>query len=114
MDSSTMDDVSPVGIKLKEGYWRPEFDSEIITYCLNLPLNCNGGWKPGNPSCYTGHMGALCESCDIYGVRDEFYSTSAKYKCGPCADTYALNAIVITALSFVTLFSMILSVKGNY
>lgn len=32
-----MDDVSPVGIKLKEGYWRLEFDSEIITYCLNLP-----------------------------------------------------------------------------
>ncbi|CAD8128288.1 unnamed protein product [Paramecium sonneborni] len=114
IDSSTMDDVSPVGIKLKEGYWRPEFDSEIITYCLNLPENCNGGWKPGNPSCYTGHMGALCESCDIYGVRDEFYSTSAKYKCGPCANTLAVNAIVITALSFVTLFSMILSVKGNY
>ncbi|CAD8063527.1 unnamed protein product [Paramecium sonneborni] len=114
IDSTTMDDVSPAGIKLKQGYWRPQFDSEIVTYCLNLPENCNGGWKPGNPSCYTGHMGALCESCDIYGVRDEFYSTSAKYKCGPCADTLAVNAIVITALSFVTLFSMILSVKGNY
>jgi hypothetical protein len=71
MDSGTMDDVSPTGIKLKAGYWRPTFNSELITYCLNLPLNCNGGWTPGNPSCYTGHMGGLCESCDIYGVRDD-------------------------------------------
>lgn len=37
MDTATMDDVSPTGIKLKANYWRPTFNSEIITYCLNLP-----------------------------------------------------------------------------
>lgn len=60
-------------------------------------------------------MGALCESCDIYGTRSEDnYSTSSKYKCGACADTVAVNSIVITALSLFTLISMGLSVKGNY
>lgn len=37
MDTATMDDVSPTSIKLKANYWRPTFNSEIITYCLNLP-----------------------------------------------------------------------------
>ena len=82
MDSATMDDVNPTNIKLKAGFWRHEFNSSVIAECINLPADCNGGWTPGNPSCYTGHMGALCESCDIYGIRDEPYATSAKYKCG--------------------------------
>jgi hypothetical protein len=82
MDSATMDDVNPTNIKLKAGFWRHEFNSSVIAECINLPANCNGGWTPGNPSCYTGHMGALCESCDIYGTRDEPYAPSAKYKCG--------------------------------
>lgn len=110
-----MDLTTPVAIKLKPTYWRAEYDLQEIEYCTNLPSNCNGGWKPGNPSCYTGHMGGLCESCDIYATRsDESYSISAKYKCGACADTIAVNSIVISALSIVTLVSMALSVKGNY
>lgn len=72
--------VKPTAIQLKAGYYRPYFDSSIISYCNNLVANCNGGWDPGNPSCYTGHVGALCESCDIYNKRGGgAYSLSAAY-----------------------------------
>ena len=31
--------------------------------------NCNGGWDVAEDSCTLGNIGALCESCDIYGYR---------------------------------------------
>jgi len=37
--------------------------SDEITYCRNLPENCIGGQS--NHTCYEGHLGALCEACDI-------------------------------------------------
>lgn len=63
-----METVSPTGMKLIHGYWRPEYHNDYVEYCINLQNNCNGGWVPGNPSCYTGHVGGLCESCDIYMI----------------------------------------------
>lgn len=80
-----MEEVTPIRIKLYSGYWR--YDSDVVESCYNLASNCNGGWIPGDASCYTGHIGALCESCDIYGIRGDQYSISAKYKCGACQDT---------------------------
>lgn len=61
-----MNAVSPTGYNLKKGYWRPNYDNDNYESCYNLKDSCLGGWVPGNPSCYTGHLGALCESCDIY------------------------------------------------
>lgn len=66
MNRLTMKDVSPIGIDLLHGFWRPNYKNDNIESCSNLANNCNGGWVPADPSCYTGHLGALCESCDIY------------------------------------------------
>lgn len=43
---------------------------------------------PGDPSCYTGHIGGLCESCDLYGtVYEEAYTQSSAFKCAGCKPT---------------------------
>ena len=51
------------------GYWRPYTTNDRITYCVNNPSVCKGGWIPGDRSCTIGQLGALCEQCDLYNVR---------------------------------------------
>ncbi|CAD8151814.1 unnamed protein product [Paramecium pentaurelia] len=114
INSIQMEIVTPVRIKLKEQYWRPFPNNDDIEECYNLQSNCLGGWVPGDTSCYEGHIGALCEQCDIYGIRGPQYSVSKKYSCGACSDTLESNILIIIAISIFTLVTMILSVRGNY
>lgn len=80
-----------------------------------MPANCKGGWIPGNPSCYTGHIGALCESCDLYGQFNELrYSNTEKYVCSPCADTKDSSIGILVGNTLATVASITLSVKGTY
>ncbi|CAD8140909.1 unnamed protein product [Paramecium octaurelia] len=114
INSIQMEKVTPVRIKLREQYWRPLPKNDNIEECYNLPSNCLGGWVPGDTSCYDGHIGALCEQCDIYGIRGPQYSVSKKYTCGACSDTLESNILIIIGISIFTLVTMIMSVKGNY
>lgn len=34
-------------------------------HCANKPENCEGPKEKGY--CIEGHIGALCENCDVYG-----------------------------------------------
>lgn len=80
-----MIEVTPIKINLRAGYWRASANNDIVENCINLQQNCNGGWIPGYSSCYSGHVGALCETCDINSIRGESYSISKKYTCGACS-----------------------------
>ncbi|CAD8075924.1 unnamed protein product [Paramecium sonneborni] len=114
-NSDYMIAIKQSSIKLKPGYWRPDYDNDQSQYCENFDTNCNGGWVPGNPSCYTGHIGALCESCDLYQTfNDERYTQTSAYKCARCEPTMQLNYIVLVATSITSFISMILAVKGSY
>ena len=54
--------------------------------CKNLISNCLGGIETGDNLCAEGHIGALCESCDIYAVKwNESWAVSENYKCGKCS-----------------------------
>ncbi|CAK72942.1 unnamed protein product (macronuclear) [Paramecium tetraurelia] len=78
---------------------------------LLLYLNC--GWKPGDQSCIEGHIGALCEQCDLYNIRSQgSYSVSSKYSCGSC-DQIAFNIISIILISLWTLISTLMSVSST-
>ncbi|CAD8083245.1 unnamed protein product [Paramecium sonneborni] len=115
MNQESMLDVTPVGIKLKKGWYRPYIDNDQYEYCLNLPANCNGGWIPGNPSCYTGHIGALCESCDLYSLNNDIrYSNTEKYVCSPCQNTKESSIGILAGNTIATVASITLSVKGTY
>ncbi|KAM3134149.1 hypothetical protein pb186bvf_013770 [Paramecium bursaria] len=105
--------VKPAQIQLKIGYWRPFDSSTVIENCLHLETNCQGGWYPGDDSCALGHIGALCEQCDLYNIRGNGqYSVSTAYSCGSC-EQISGNSLTITAISIWTLISILMSVRGT-
>ncbi|CAD8201964.1 unnamed protein product [Paramecium pentaurelia] len=112
------DDVSTIEIKsaqlnLREGYWRPYINTYSISQCINLLQNCNGGWSQGDNSCTVGHIGALCEECDLYDSRGYGqFSTSVKYSCASCVNNFT-NIIIITLITIKTLISILISVKST-
>lgn len=72
-----MEDIKSSMVKLRPGYWRPYINSLQEESCYHLASNCLGGWVPGDLSCSVGHIGALCEQCDLYNIRgDGSYSNS--------------------------------------
>ncbi|CAD8126262.1 unnamed protein product [Paramecium sonneborni] len=112
------DDLSTISVtqnqlELRSGYWRPYFDTIQISYCLNLPSNCLGGWQNGDISCYIGHIGALCEQCDLYNIRGGGqFSIVNRYSCGTCQDKYQ-NIAIIIGIIILTLILLQISVKGT-
>ncbi|CAD8110353.1 unnamed protein product [Paramecium primaurelia] len=87
-DVSTIN-VQPALLNLKFGFWRPYFESNIVSYCLNLQENCLGGWEESDSSCFLGNIGALCEQQE------------------------GKNAIIITFVSIWTLVSILVSVQST-
>ncbi|EWS74813.1 transmembrane protein, putative (macronuclear) [Tetrahymena thermophila SB210] len=67
-------------ISLKEGFWRENDQTDEILQCINKQNNCLGG--PQNFTCNTGHIGPLCESCDI----SNGYSRQGNFQCSKCGD----------------------------
>ncbi|CAD8191360.1 unnamed protein product [Paramecium octaurelia] len=112
-DSISTEAVTSASVKLRPGFWRPYTYSVRIEYCLNMEINCEGGWIPGNPSCFTGHIGALCEQCDVYNIEGNgSWSMSGQYKCGSC-DSIGDNTIKVALVSAWTIISIMLSVKST-
>ncbi|CAD8113596.1 unnamed protein product [Paramecium sonneborni] len=100
-------------IELRQHYWRAYYFSQTIEYCYHLVENCKGGWRPGDESCILGHIGALCEQCDLYNSRGSgSYSVSSTYSCGSC-DQIVYNVITIIFVSLWTLISTLMSVSST-
>ncbi|CAD8149947.1 unnamed protein product [Paramecium octaurelia] len=112
-DEISIKEVTSTLLNLYSGFWRAYFDTNQVEYCYNLPESCLGGWKEGDDSCITGHIGALCEQCDISDVRgDGMYSISAPYQCGKCTDQY-INLFSILGISVWTLLTILMSTKNT-
>ncbi|KAM3135852.1 hypothetical protein pb186bvf_012105 [Paramecium bursaria] len=112
-DDVSTKSVRSAQIQLKYGYWRPYDESTVIEYCLHLDSNCEGGWIPGDSSCAVGHIGALCEQCDLYNIMGSGpYALSGNYVCGSC-ESISGNGITIAAITLWTLISVLMSVRGT-
>ncbi|EAR91473.2 transmembrane protein, putative (macronuclear) [Tetrahymena thermophila SB210] len=99
-------------IVTNQGYWRKSNISDLIISCSNLPDNCDGG-NYGDDICHEGHIGALCEECDIYGQHwGTSYAKSAKYSCTRC-DQIKGNIWIVVLMTVWTLISMCLAIKGD-
>ncbi|CAD8173414.1 unnamed protein product [Paramecium pentaurelia] len=113
-----IDEVSTISVKqamlkLRIGFWRPYFDTSQVSECFNLPKNCQGGWVEGDTSCYLGHIGALCEQCDLNNIRgDGEFTVSDKFSCSSCQET-KLNILFITLISIWTMISILISVQST-
>ncbi|KAL4492983.1 hypothetical protein ABPG72_020762 [Tetrahymena utriculariae] len=98
-------------IVVSAGYWRRNLSSDIIIQCSNYQSNCLGGSK--SQMCYEGHIGALCEECDIDGkVWGERYSHATDFTCGKCSQI-SDNIIKIVAISIWTIISIYLSASSS-
>ena len=98
-------------IILAQGYWRQNNHTDEIVSCSNFPQNCLGG--ADNFTCFEGHMGAFCETCDINShYWSEKYSFAGKGVCGKCSQADSNNFKVIGLMCW-TLVSMLISVKGT-
>ncbi|CAD8151403.1 unnamed protein product [Paramecium octaurelia] len=112
-DDQKMKSIESSMIELRSGYWRAYYYSQTVEYCYHLPSNCEGGWKPGDQSCIQGHIGALCEQCDLYNIQSQgSYSVSSKYSCGSC-DQIIGNVLTIFFISVWTLISILMSVNST-
>ncbi|CAD8161621.1 unnamed protein product [Paramecium pentaurelia] len=113
IDEISIKEVTPTQLNIYQGYWRPYFDTNQVEYCYNLPESCLGGWKEGDDSCIIGHIGALCEQCDIQDLRgDGKYSISGPYQCGTCTDQQ-LNLFSIIGISVWTLLTILIAAKNT-
>lgn len=100
-------------IEVKNGYWRENDRSPYIVLCKNKAENCVGGLHVGNDICTEGHVGALCEECDVQGSYwPEKYSKSGSYKCAKCSQM-GLNAVIILVLTIWCIVSLKLGASKN-
>ena len=67
-----------------------------------------------------GHLGALCEGCDIYGsIWNENYGHSSAYSCGLCNGTYNFIYLFVGMFLYnlIMLYSAVnttMTLVGNY
>ncbi|CAK55869.1 unnamed protein product (macronuclear) [Paramecium tetraurelia] len=108
-----MKSIKPAMIELRSGYWRAYYYSNVVELCYHQQQNCQGGWFAGNPSCGLGHIGALCEQCDLYNIRGQgYFSISQAYGCSGC-EQVAKNIINIVLVVLWTLLSLFISVTST-
>lgn len=73
--------------------------------------NCIGGKKAGDHLCADGHIGALCEVCDVSKRHwNESWANSEEFKCGKCSEVEN-NVIKVVFINLWILLTMVLSVK---
>ncbi|KAL4430442.1 hypothetical protein ABPG74_013292 [Tetrahymena malaccensis] len=88
---------------INDGYWKVSNSSSNIVYCNNMPSNCDGNSDKGY--CKEGHIGPLCEVCDIKGaVWGEKYATDGSFNCLSCAEVQSAKYIIP---ALILIFGMI-------
>ncbi|KAL4467691.1 hypothetical protein ABPG74_013026 [Tetrahymena malaccensis] len=92
-------------IQVNQGYWRINDQDDLLVYCENAPGNCLGGAT--NSTCSVGHVGALCESCDI----ENNYTRAGNFQCANCGDVL-LNSLKVIGLMAFYVISAKMSVNG--
>ncbi|KAM3144283.1 hypothetical protein pb186bvf_003745 [Paramecium bursaria] len=98
--------------QLQQYQWRPTRLSPYIEYCHQNQMNCLGGWSTGDKSCLKGHIGALCEQCDIYNLRgDGQFSQNYGVICVDCGST-GLQVLAIFGTLIWTLISAFVTVRS--
>ncbi|CAD8138705.1 unnamed protein product [Paramecium octaurelia] len=85
-DKTKFQNVTSNMINLQKGYWRPNYLSDATEECYKNTEFCLGGWQVGDSTCSQGHIGALCEMCDLYNIKGEgqFFRNQQNQNCVSC------------------------------
>ncbi|CAD8196270.1 unnamed protein product [Paramecium pentaurelia] len=112
-DKTKFSNITSNMIDLLPGYWRPHNLSDFTEECFKNQAYCQGGWLVGYNLCIPGHIGALCEECDIYDIRGfgNFYKNQWNQQCQICQDKW--DGIISLILILIwTFLSIILSLRS--
>lgn len=92
-------------IILKKGNWRNNLTTDDIFPCYNNEDNCIGGYRI-ETLCKKGHIGPLCEDCDIQNLNGEGkFSHTSDFDCETCENIIInlIKIIVIIILQMILL-----------
>ncbi|CAK63537.1 unnamed protein product (macronuclear) [Paramecium tetraurelia] len=112
-DQNKFKSVTSNQIELKQGYWRPDYQSDYIEYCFKFVNFCEGGWVVSDHLCVVGHIGGLCEECDIYDIRGHgnYFKNLINMTCQDCTD--AVNSVLpFIATTIWALISTLLTLRS--
>ncbi|KAL4447078.1 hypothetical protein ABPG74_013930 [Tetrahymena malaccensis] len=109
-------------ILLKNGYWRESNQSDLILPCSDNNQNCIGDLNPFDQSrqsqkkfnssqnyyCKVGHIGALCQDCDLMAHywKDSFMQYGDK-SCVNCKNNQNIFIIFLIILAFFVIFAIV-------
>ncbi|CAD8151291.1 unnamed protein product [Paramecium octaurelia] len=112
-DKTKFQTVTSNMINLKKGFWRPNHLSDATEECYKNAEFCQGGWEVGDSICIKGHIGALCEMCDLYNIRGEgqYIRSQQNSQCVSCSNEQSSIFPFIFTL-FQALLSLTLSLKS--
>ncbi|KAL4480533.1 hypothetical protein ABPG72_022288 [Tetrahymena utriculariae] len=94
---------------LQQGFWRESETSSDVLECSNSKMSCLGGQYYGNQICQQGHIGPLCEQCDLSGQYwNQSYTENHNYQCSLCSEIqYNTIKLVITFLAIIIFSSIV-------
>ncbi|CAD8148748.1 unnamed protein product [Paramecium octaurelia] len=106
-------EITSNAIQLKNGYWRPNYLSDYSALCFKNLNNCGGGWRVGDNSCSEGHVGALCEECDIHNIRGfgKHFKIQSKTDCLKC---FGIQDSILPVFFNIlwTIFSIVITLRS--
>ncbi|CAD8070407.1 unnamed protein product [Paramecium primaurelia] len=113
-DKSKFSQITSNQINLLEGFWRPHYLSDYTSFCYKNSKLCTGGWKYGNDLCSVGHIGALCEECDLQNImgNGKYYKNQYHLECLICLDQINSFASFILVLLWA-ISSILLTLKST-
>ncbi|CAD8094633.1 unnamed protein product [Paramecium sonneborni] len=112
-DNKKFENITSNLIFLKTGFWRSSYTSDLTEQCFKNLIFCQGGWDVGDQSCQLGHIGGLCEECDIYNIKGfgQYFKSQTNMQCYLCPKE-SINILPFIFVSIWSLLSIFLSVRS--
>eukprot|EP00825_Cyclidium_porcatum_P026846 TRINITY_DN2884_c0_g1_i1.p1 TRINITY_DN2884_c0_g1~~TRINITY_DN2884_c0_g1_i1.p1 ORF type:complete len:371 (+),score=42.15 TRINITY_DN2884_c0_g1_i1:95-1207(+) len=100
-------------LEVRDGYWRSSNMTANIISCKNKKSNCLQSTGIKNEICKEGHIGPLCEECDINGEYwGEKYNKSGTLNCLKCSKK-AQNYMIFVLVAAWCIISLKLGATKN-
>ncbi|CAD8082824.1 unnamed protein product [Paramecium primaurelia] len=110
-------DITSNMINLLPGFWRPNKLSDYAEYCFKNPQFCHGGWQVGDYTCSEGHIGALCEECDVYDTKGfgKYFKNQWDQQCLKCQFELSklISVFIVGIWTFVSIFMSLKSIHSS-
>ncbi|KAL4476964.1 hypothetical protein ABPG73_005329 [Tetrahymena malaccensis] len=100
-------------MKLKNGYWRQNDDSDIVYSCEQYFDNCRAEDSTSIKYCKQGYVGPLCSSCDIEGKTwGSKYARVSGIYCSSCK-LYGIQIGMFIGFLILTVSYLLFLMKQN-